>query len=142
VINATWVRPPTNPSAQPLTQDEGAWNTRPGDQFSPHGRSPFGPYGYSTGSGLRDLNPDSETGTGIFWARIPAGKKNVATIVENPTDKPAELEVSVNDTPGTKVQVAAGKTVTVTSPLPADATNVGVRFVGSKKLVFLKTSFE
>jgi hypothetical protein len=142
VVNATWVRPPTNLSAQPLTQDEGAWNTRPGDQFSPHGRSPLGPYGYSTGSGLRDLKPDSETGAGIFWARIAPGKKTVATLVENPTSKAAELEVSVNDGPDTKTEIPAGTTVTVSAPLPGDATKVGVKFVGSKKLVLLKTTFE
>jgi hypothetical protein len=142
VVNSSWVRPPTNPSAEPLTQDEGAWNTRPGDQFAPHGRSPLGPYGYSTGSGLRDLNPDSDIGTGMFWARISQGKKTVATVVENPSTKSAELEVSVNGGPATKLEVPAGKTVTVTAPLPPDATNVAVRFTGSKKLVLLKTSFE
>jgi hypothetical protein len=142
VVNASWVRPPTNPSAQPLTQDEGAWNTRPGDQFSPHGRSPLGPFGYSTGSGLRDLNPDSETGTGIFWARIPSGKKTMATLIENPTRKPAAVEISVNSAPGMKTEIPAGKTISVTTPLLGDTTTVGVRFVGSKKLVLLKTAFE
>jgi hypothetical protein len=33
-------------------------------------------------------------------------------------------------------------TMNVTAPLPADATDVAVRIVGSKKLVLLKTSFE
>jgi hypothetical protein len=142
VVNATWVRPPTNPSAKPLTQDEGAWNTKPGDQFLPHGRSPLGPYGYSTGSTLRDLNSDSQTGTGIFWARVPPGRSKVVTLVENPSDNPAELTVAVNDGPDTKVEVAAGKIATLAAPLPPDKTTIGVRYTGSKKLVLLKTTFE
>src|SRR5262249_48297249 len=77
IVNADWVRPPTNPSAKPLAQQEGAWNTRPGDQFVPHGRSPFGPYGYSTSSSLKDLNPNSSIGSGTFWANIPKGRTNM-----------------------------------------------------------------
>jgi len=142
VVNTTWVRPPTNPSAKPLTQQEGAWNTRPGDQFSPHGRSPLGPYGYSTGSTLRDLNPDSEIGTGVFWVRIPAGKKNMATVVENPTEQPLELSVGINGGPASKTEIPAGKTITVNAALPQDKTALAVRYTGSKKLVLLKTSFE
>jgi hypothetical protein len=142
VVNATWVRPPSDPSARPLTQDQGAWNTKPSDQFCPHGRLAFGPYGYSTASGLRDLNPDSETGTGFFWAQIANGRKTVVTMVQNPTDKPREMSVNVNDRPATKMEVPAGKTVAMSAPVPEGAATVKVTYSGSKKLVLLRTAFE
>jgi hypothetical protein len=142
VLNADWVRPPTNPSAQPLTQEEGAWNTRPGDQFAPHGRSPFGPYGYSTGSTLRDLNRDSETGTGVFWVRIPHSKSKLVTTVENSSDKPTELSLNVNNTPAVITDIPAGKTLSSNAPFPPGQPSISVLYTGSKRLVLVKTSFE
>jgi hypothetical protein len=142
VVNVAWVRPETNPSATPLTPEEGAWNTRPGDQFVPRGRKPFGPYGYSTGSSLRDLNPESDSASGFFWARVPAGKKVVKTVVENSSAKPAELTVTVNDGRATQESITAGQTRTVTTPIPSGATNLCVRFTGSKALVLRRTEFE
>jgi hypothetical protein len=142
VVNATWVRPLTNPSAQPLTQAEGAWNTRPGDQFVPHGRSPLGPFSYSTGSTLRDLQPEAESGTGFFCARIPAGRTRMTTLVQNPSEQPGELSVSVNDGPAIKAEIPAGKTITVTAPLREQTMEVKVKYTGAKKLVLLRTAFE
>lgn len=95
-VNADWVAPPTDPSATPLSQDEGAWNTRPGDQFVPNGRRLLGPFGYTTAASIRDLNPESQIGTRIFWARIPAGKRSVVTLLKNPTQRMAHLDIEIN----------------------------------------------
>jgi len=143
VLNAAWVRPPTNPSAKPLSQDEGAWNVRPGDQFAPHGRSLLGPYGYTTSTSLRDLNSKSKTASGIFWARIPAGKSRVLTSVENPSAEPAEFSVAINESSSTETKIVPPqKTIETVTPLPPGITNVSVRYIGPKSLVLLRTSFE
>jgi len=77
IVNAEWLAPPTNPSARPLRPNTGSWNMDPGSQFVPRGRNPFGPYSYSTGSSLRNLKPDSASGSGVFWASVPrAGKRS------------------------------------------------------------------
>jgi hypothetical protein len=143
VVNADWVRPETNPTARPLTQEEGAWNTRPGDQFSPHGRRLLGPYGYSTGSSLKDLQPASTTATGFFWARIPSGKSRAVTLVSNPGKANAQISIAIGDEPtASSISIPAGQTKPVTAPLPPGATNVCLHFSGSKSLVLLKSSFE
>jgi beta-galactosidase len=143
VVNADWVVPETNPSARPLTQEQGAWNTRPGDQFVPHGRRLLGPYGYSTGSSLKDLQPGSGTASGFFWAQVPAGKRKAVTIVSNPSEANAKIVVTVGDQVGEPaVSIPSQQTATVTTPLPIGTTNVCVHFSGSKSLVLLKTSFE
>lgn len=143
ILNATWIKPPTNPSATPLSQDEGAWNVRPGDQFVPHGRSPSGPYGYSTSTSLRDLASASKTGSGIFWARIPRGKSRMLTSIENPSAEVAEISVVINEgSSPEKILVPPRKTAEMSTSLPTGATNVCVRYTGSKELVLLQTSFE
>jgi beta-galactosidase len=143
VVNAEWIAPPTNPNAKPLTQDEGAWNTKPGDQFVPRGRRPFGPYGYTTAASIKELNPKSQDGEGVFWVHLPAGRKEAVTRVENPSRSDAELIVEINGVSQTKSSmIAAGKTVTIRTPIPNGATDVSVRYKGRKDLVLLQTAFE
>jgi beta-galactosidase len=143
VLNASWVKPPTNPSATPLTQEEGAWNVRPGDQFVPRGRSLLGPYGYTTSTSLRDLNPNSKTASGIFWARIFSKRNRVVTSIENPSPETAEFSVVINEiSPGQNTIVPPRKIVEVSAPLPPGITHVTVRYTGSKALVLLQTSFD
>jgi hypothetical protein len=143
VLNASWVKPPTNPSATPLTQEEGAWNVRPGDQFVPRGRSLLGPYGYTTSTSLRDLNPNSKTASGIFWARIFSKRNRVVTSIENPSPETAEFSVVINEiSPGQNTIVPPHKIVEVSAPLPPGITHVTVRYTGSKALVLLQTSFD
>ena len=143
IVNAEWRTPPTNPDAKPLAPNTGSWNMDPGSQFSPHGRNPFGAYTYSTGSTLRDLDRDSETGSGAFWVSIPRGRKTMVTKVNNPTDQPAELTVALDQQAATTpCPVGAGKTLEVRSPLSGNATNVCVRYSGKKSLVLLETRFE
>jgi len=142
VVNADWIAPPTNPSAKPLTQAEGWWNTKPSDQFAPRGRRPFGVYGYTPGSGLADLRPNEKIGTGFFWARIPAGKHRMITKVRNPEQTSAMLEITVNEkSPGDPASIPAGEH-SLTTDLPGDQRNLCVRFTGTKSLVLLETDFE
>ena len=142
VVNADWIAPPTAPDAAPLTQAEGAWNTKPGDQFVPRGRRPAGLYGYTTAAGLRDLAPKSSTGSAVFWVRLPTNKKAVLTRVENPTPRSAELAVKVNDRTVTTVSVPPRAAITVRSPLPVGMTGVSISYTGDKTLLILETAFE
>ncbi|HOC56746.1 MAG TPA: glycoside hydrolase family 2 TIM barrel-domain containing protein [Verrucomicrobiota bacterium] len=143
IVNAEWLAPPTNPSATPLPPNSGSWNMDPGSQFVPRGRNPFGPHGYSTASSLKDLNRESETGSGVFWASLPPGRKSVLTKVRNPATRPGQLTITVNGKTVTgPTAIAAGQTVDLRSPLPADATEVSVRYAGTKTLVLLETRFE
>lgn len=142
-VNADWIAPPTDPSATSLSQDEGAWNTRPGDQFVPNGRRLLGPFGYTTAASIRDLNPASQIGTSIFWARIPAGKRSVVTLVKNPTQRMAHLDIEINGKHlMAAVGIPSGKTLTVRTPLTSGITDTSVRYIGDKNLIILQTSFE
>jgi len=143
IVNAEWLAPPTSPSATPLPPNTGAWNMDPGSQFEPRGRNPFGPYTYSTASSLKEINPKSETGSGVFWASLPPGRKTVLTRAKNPTTSPGELTIAVNGEAATSpVIIPAGRTVNLRSPLPAGVTDVSVRYTGTKTLIVLETSFE
>ena len=143
IVNAEWLAPPTDPSAKPLAANTGSWNMEPGSQFEPRGRNAFGPYGYSTASSLKDLNRDSATGTGVFWASLPPGRKTVLTKVKNPTTRPAQLTIAIDGKTGAgSVTIPAGQTMELRSPLPADATDVSVRYTSTKTLVLLETGFE
>ncbi len=142
VVNADWIVPPTDPSAKPLTQNQGEWNTRPSDQFVPRGRSPFGPYGYSTASSLRDLAPGSKTGTGIFWARIPTTAHTMITKIRNPESQNATLTIAINDDASASAQMIAPGESVLRTALPAGQSDIAVRYTGTKTLVILETVFE
>lgn len=140
--NCDWVAPPTEPDAKPLTDAQGGWNTRPSDQFLPAGVRPRGPFTYTFNCAPRDADKNAETGTGVFYATIPAGRNEVVTVVENPTQLAASLQVDVNDVKSKPVPIEPGKTITIRTPIKAKATNVGVRYSGHKELIIRQTSFE
>ena len=142
VVNADWIVPPTDPSAKPLSQDKGWWNTRPSDQFVPHGRSPFGPYTYSTSSSLHGLTSEDKIGTGIFWARIPPPATAMVTKIKNPGTNSATLDIIVNDKSASGAQSIATGESTIRTPLPPSHADVSVRYTGTKALVILETAFE
>ena len=170
VVNNRWQKPPTDPDAQPLPDNEGAWNTKPGDGFVPFGRRVYGPWTYTNATGIRDLSDPknasyltgsaaeqldevdnvarrsegaSPTGTGQFWARVPAGRKWVVTKVENTGDKPAKIEMGANDGKAESIEVAPGQTATVKCEIAGGATDaVNVKFIADKSLVLLETAFE
>ena len=65
------------------------------------------------------------------------------TKVENAATKPGQLSIAVNEkTGGDSATIPPGQTVELRSPLPAGATDVSVRYTGTKTLVLLETSFE
>jgi hypothetical protein len=140
IVHAGWVAPPTNPSATPLTQEQGEWNTRPGDPFVADGRSPFGPYSYS-GDLPRSMQPNNPRGAGFFWARIPPGKTVMLTKVKNPESAEAGLDVSINNEGKTGL-IPPGQTVTIRTPLPPGAGEICVKYNGTKSLVLLETVFQ
>ncbi len=143
IENEEWQRPPTAPDAKPLAPNTGSWNMEPGSQFLPRGRNPFGPYGYSTASSVKEGDRKDTVGTGVFWATIPAGRKGVVTKVSNPTKNPASLIIAVNEMRATVTNsIPAGQTLELRSPLPEQTTNVAVRYTGGKSLVLLETRFE
>ena len=138
--NTIWLKPPTDPTAPPLEKSKGAWNSRPGDEFTPHGIRPRGPFSYTFNNGVRDGERKSTTGSGIFWAKIPVGRKNVVTKVQNPTAAEASLEVKLNDK-GATTRIAPGQTITIQSPIESNATDISVRYSGEKELIILETDF-
>jgi beta-galactosidase len=143
VINAVWVKPPTEENAKPLPDNTGAWNTDPGNPFVPKGRRPIGPFGYSTATSLRDATPKETRGHGTFHARLPKGRTTMVTTVRNGGTEPATLAVEINASPaGPPAPVAPGATITVRSPLPEGATDVAVTYAGEKTLVLEETRFE
>jgi hypothetical protein len=143
IVNTEWLAPPTNPSATPLAPNTGSWNMDAGSQFEPRGRNAFGPYGYTTASSLKDLNRDSATGSGVFWAGLPPGRKAVLTKVRNPTTRPGQFTIAINGKTATgPATIPAGQTMELRSPLPDDATDVSVRYTGTKTVVLLETAFE
>jgi beta-galactosidase len=180
-VNCRWQQPPTAPDAKPLPDNEGAWNTKPGEGFVPHGRRVYGPWTYTNATGIRDLsdpaqaalykrqqkgeagtaaiNPPatelddvdnaerpkgkaSPTGTGQFWASIPAGRTHVVTKVENTDDKPAKIEMSVNGGKAESIEVQAKQSASIRCSIEGGATDVNIRFKADKTLVLLETSFE
>ncbi len=141
LVNAEWLPSPVSPDAKPLAANTGAWNMKPGDQFVPRGRNPFGPYAYSTGSSLRstDLTVD---GTGTFWVRVPEGRMRMLTSVRNPGKDPGTLRVQINEADPVALVIPAGSTCETATSLPAGARSLRVSYTGPKGLVIEETRFE
>jgi hypothetical protein len=143
VVNAVWQKPPTDPNAVPLPDNTGAWNTDPGNAFIPDGRRPLGPFGYSTASSLRQGEPDSLMGSGIFHCRVPDGRRTMKTTVRNNGPAPATLKVEINSASASPETVPPGETVIITTPLPDDARGaLSIRYSGHKTIVLEETAFE
>jgi beta-galactosidase len=142
LLNADWSAPKTNRKSKRLTQAEGAWNTRPGDGFVPSGRSPAGPYGYTTSSSLKDLNPESSVGSGRIWIRIPPGKRKMITVVRNPSDSVGQMTIKLNGKPTAPAEtVPAGTRAQIETPLEKGTTELCIEFEGTKALVLVSTEF-
>lgn len=107
----------------------------------PDGRRPFGPFHYNGNCHIIDDNPDSPLGSGVFFARLPPGRRLMRTTVRNPEKTIGHLSVEVNGVAAAPVTVAGKKTVTCTTPLGDGATEVAVRYTGTKTLVLLRTEF-
>jgi hypothetical protein len=108
----------------------------------PAGRRAFGPFSYNGNCHIVDGNPESPTGSGVFFARIPAGRRWMLTTVSNPSEKAASMGAQVNGADGGSVTVAPGQETILRTPLPEGTSEVAVRYTGGKELVLLKTAFE
>lgn len=122
----------------------GGWNTRPGLQYVPYGRRPFGPY-YLRGFGNipEPLDPENPIGEGTFWCSVPAGKTRAVTLVWNPADEPLEIRMQINDHKEAVERIPAGEKRYVEYPMDSlRSLNLKVAFRGDRRLVLLQTSFE
>lgn len=118
----------------------GGFNTRPGVQYIPYGRRPFGPYSLRGFGNVPDPDNDNNNiGEGKFWCRIPPGKSYASTTVWNPGTEAYTLEFRVNDKQ-VKQSIAPGATVTVDCPV--QSTSLEVEFKGDRRLVLLETYFK
>jgi beta-galactosidase len=113
------------------------FNTRPGLQYVPNGRRPWGPYVQSFG-GQPKVSADP-LGVGEFWCRIPEGQNNMASVVWNPGKEPLNINIKVNGLPDVNHMINPGDRATVECPV--DGSNVNVTFTGDRRLVVLETTF-
>ncbi len=86
-----------------------------------------------------DDNPGSPTGSGVFYARVPAGSRAVATKVLNPSSRAAAMTVELNGKAGAPIPIEPGKEATIVAPIPDKATEIAIRFTGGKELILLQT---
>lgn len=108
----------------------------------PRGRRPFGPFGYNGLCHIVDKAPGSQTGSGVFWARVPLRRRVVVTKVENPAKEPAALEIHVNgDRTGDAEQIPSGVVLDVARPIPAGGGALSIGYTGDKRLILLETHF-
>lgn len=96
--------------------EAGGWNTRPAVQYVGRGRRPYGPYTFTSGGSYRLADPGAP-GHGRLWWRVPAERRVLHTLVENPTTGPLSLIVTVNGVP-TSATVAPGRTMPVLTNIP------------------------
>ncbi len=143
LVNTEWVPAAAGAPVKRPSANTGSWNMKPGDQFLPKGRNPFGPYAYSTGSSLRSV-PMEQPGTGVFWARVPDARTRMITHARNPGKTAAELWVSIDAASaqtGT-LTLPPGESRALTLALPVGSRTLRVRYTGPKDLVIEETRFE
>jgi hypothetical protein len=122
-----------------FSAQKSGFNTRPGVQYVPYGRRPYGPYLFrGFGDVPAPLNPKDSIGTGSFYCSIPKGKTAAATLVWNPSDVPLLIKISVNGQEVTR-QLAPNEKATIDCPVKD--TRVKMTFTGDRRLVLLQTAF-
>jgi hypothetical protein len=131
-----------HPDGHQFAGGPGGWNTRPGIQYVPFGRRPFGPYIHASWAGTPAVvNKNSREGEGRFWCRIPAGKTKAVHRVWNPAAVPLPVTLAANGKEITvTLQPDARQTIEV--PLAANTTTVENSMRGDRRLVLLETAFE
>jgi len=118
----------------------GGFNSRPGIQYIPYGRRPFGPYHLRGFGNIPEPdNAKSATGTGAFWCSLPDGKTSASTLVWNPSRVPLTITVRINDKNQVSRTVTPGGTAAIDCPLQGN--DVKMEFTGDRRLVLLQTSF-
>ncbi len=108
-------------------------------QAVPNGRRAFGPFSYNGNCHIVDENPSSPMGSGVFFARVPAGSRSIVTRVRNPSRTIAAMTVELNGKAGEAVSIAPGQEASIATPIPDKVTEIAVRFTGGKELILLQT---
>lgn len=131
-----------HPDGHQFAGRPGGWNTRPGIQYVPYGRRPFGPYIHDPLFGIaRIVDRNTPIGEGRFWCRIPAGKSKVTHRVWNPAAEPLEIRLAANGQE-TAVTLAPEETRSVDVPLDPGTTDVENTIRGDRRLVLIETTFQ
>jgi hypothetical protein len=148
IVNTEPIVPAGLQSRYPVTIDSvgfhfaggrGGWNSRPAIEYVARGRRAFGPYRLDL-FGSPALPADRDTlGTGRFWVRVPSGTAAMRTTVDNPTDAPLPLELTVNDAEQ-RQSIPAHSTLHIDSPLHG-ATDLAVMIQSDRRLILRTTAF-
>lgn len=117
----------------------GGWNTKPAIQYVPHGRRPFGPYGFTAG-GTVSPSDEHAPGVGHVSFRIPAGRSTMITTLENPVTDTLVLTIAVNDATQ-PVRIPPRRTIRVESPVRGGATPLAITFRGDRRVIITETDF-
>jgi len=120
--------------------DRSGFNTRPGIQYVPYGRRPWGPYVFrGFGDVPAPLDSRDSIGEGEFYCTIPQGRTRSTTLAWNPANIPLQITITVNDK-HTTCTVQPNQRVEV--GVPVTATRITMRFRGDRRLVLLQTAFQ
>jgi len=120
--------------------ERSGFNTRPGIQYVPYGRRPWGPYVFrGFGDVPAPVNEHDSIGEGVFYCAVPAGRTHATTLVWNPADVPLALDIEVNDKQATRI-IQPDERASI--EVPVTATHIAMRFRGDKRLVLLQTDFQ
>ncbi|MGI9090400.1 MAG: glycoside hydrolase family 2 TIM barrel-domain containing protein [Gemmatimonadaceae bacterium] len=122
----------------------GGWNSNPSVQYIAQGRRPFGPYHFSLGGSVQLPKEHGAEGEGMFWCRVPSGRKAMITTVSNPASEPLDMEVELNGA-RQRQRIPALGTAQVTTLLQArdttTAMSLAIAYRGDRRLVILSTDF-
>jgi hypothetical protein len=122
------------------TVSYGGWNTRPGVQYMIRGRRPFAPYGYSPGGNYIVDDQFKSEGSGFFLAKVGKEKKQMLTLVENPTERPIKIAIQINSDEIENYLIESHSKRTIVSKLP-EQQELKVTFKGDRSAVILTTEF-
>jgi len=123
------------------TVSYGGWNTRPGVQYMIKGRRPFAPFNYSAGGNYVVEKQYESEGKGFFLAKVGKEKKQMQTLLENPTDRPIKIAIQINAENVENYVIEPFSERTIVSKLPKER-ELKVTFKGDRSTVILKTEFK
>jgi hypothetical protein len=120
--------------------DRSGFNTRPGIQYVPYGRRPWGPYTFrGFGDVPAPVNAGDSIGEGVIYCSVPKGRTKATTLVWNPADSPLEITIAVNGQRASRT-IPAGERASV--DVPVNGTSISMQFSGDRRLVLLQTNFQ
>jgi beta-galactosidase len=120
--------------------ERSGFNTRPGIQYVPYGRRPWGPYIFrGFGDVPAPLDDNNNIGEGSFYCTVPPGRTRSTTLVWNPADVPLQITITVNGRETTST-IQPDQRASIEAPV--DRTRITMRFRGDRRLVLLETDFQ